>query len=386
MAELKVGSSLSFVGESHVGDPPDYDGFPVQVASTYGEDTTGSPYTIPMPAGIASGDLLEVDFYCQGGSTVTLPVSEAWTQTFLFQGTVGSSDITLMSYARIADGSETAHTLLVLFGGPAIFGTHLTKGAHASALPEAGTTSTGASSTTPNPPSLSPSWGSAKTLFRCFSATSQQTEATVFPLPNANHNQVGSSHGAMWACAIREEASSKDPGTFTVVGASNWAANTIAIRPASGDITLTQPSRLANANTLFTGAVQAARTVTQASRLANANTLFAARIDLRIAQVARLANTNTLFAGTVSLTGTTLTQAARLANANTLFAARVDLGITQAARLANAGHAVTVLEQEQVFTDEVRGEGMVGWGFEQIVNLGLEAIVQRFPVSTQQRG
>ena len=50
-----------------------------------------------------------------------------------------------------------------------------------------------------------------------------------------------------------------------------------------------------------------------------------------------------------------------------------------AARLAKAGHAVTVLEQEQVFTDKVRGEGMVGWGFEQIVNLGLESIVTAVP-------
>jgi 2-polyprenyl-6-methoxyphenol hydroxylase-like FAD-dependent oxidoreductase len=46
-------------------------------------------------------------------------------------------------------------------------------------------------------------------------------------------------------------------------------------------------------------------------------------------------------------------------------------GCAVAARLAGAGRAVLVLERERAYRDQVRGEGLVNWGYEQAVDMGL---------------
>uniref|UniRef100_UPI0015F03C90 FAD-dependent oxidoreductase n=1 Tax=Pseudonocardia pini TaxID=2758030 RepID=UPI0015F03C90 len=54
-------------------------------------------------------------------------------------------------------------------------------------------------------------------------------------------------------------------------------------------------------------------------------------------------------------------------------------GCAIAARLAAAGLAVTVLERETAYRDQVRGEGMVPWGFQEVVALGLADVLLETP-------
>jgi 2-polyprenyl-6-methoxyphenol hydroxylase-like FAD-dependent oxidoreductase len=50
-------------------------------------------------------------------------------------------------------------------------------------------------------------------------------------------------------------------------------------------------------------------------------------------------------------------------------------GCAIAATLAAGGRSVTVLERELVYTDKVRGEGLVNWGVQQAIDLGLGEVV-----------
>lgn len=54
-------------------------------------------------------------------------------------------------------------------------------------------------------------------------------------------------------------------------------------------------------------------------------------------------------------------------------------GCALAARMAGAGHTVLVLEREADYQDRVRGEGLVNWGYEQAVEMGLGETVRRAP-------
>jgi 2-polyprenyl-6-methoxyphenol hydroxylase-like FAD-dependent oxidoreductase len=54
-------------------------------------------------------------------------------------------------------------------------------------------------------------------------------------------------------------------------------------------------------------------------------------------------------------------------------------GAALAARLAGAGYAVTVLERELAYRDVVRGEGMVHWGYEQAIAMGLAEAISSTP-------
>ncbi len=57
-------------------------------------------------------------------------------------------------------------------------------------------------------------------------------------------------------------------------------------------------------------------------------------------------------------------------------------GAAAAARLVTAGLSVVVLERETVFVDRVRGEGLVPWGFDDAVAMGLGEVVLGTPGAT----
>jgi hypothetical protein len=94
-------------------------------------------------------------------------------------------------------------------------------------------------STAPNPPSLTPSWGAADTLWLAVTGWSEGTiTASAFPTNYTNTGQNGTgvagSEGVSIGWGFRElNAASEDPGTFTLGSAANWVAFTIAIRPAA---------------------------------------------------------------------------------------------------------------------------------------------------------
>lgn len=54
-------------------------------------------------------------------------------------------------------------------------------------------------------------------------------------------------------------------------------------------------------------------------------------------------------------------------------------GCALAARLAGAGYAVTVLERDHAYRDVVRGEGLVHWGYEQAIDMGIADAISATP-------
>lgn len=106
--------------------------------------------------------------------------------------------------------------------------------------PVDGTLATG-SSTAPNPPSLTSGFGSVDTLWLAIAGDMGGSLPSAIP---ANYSSVGTSTGtgpnpeSYLAVASRNlNASSEDPGTFTISSAQ-WGANTVAIQGvavASGD-------------------------------------------------------------------------------------------------------------------------------------------------------
>lgn len=112
-------------------------------------------------------------------------------------------------------------------------------GAHTSSNPEKGTAvgdGTGVS-TTPDPPSLTPSWSDTlQTLYIAFVGLGFNNTCSGFPANFPNNNTTGASSGAApgAACAATLLSNSPpvDPSTFTTTAGVTWVTNTIAVRPA----------------------------------------------------------------------------------------------------------------------------------------------------------
>jgi hypothetical protein len=215
---------------------PAWAAFPTLAATNNSiESSNVTTHNMSLPAGIAAGNLLicvaAIDSTVDSGFTLTNPAG--WT---LLRKEPGSSE-SLAAWYRFADGGE---------GATADFDTSTLQqsahrcarftGMHASAAPESATAETTAS-TAPDPPSLTPSWGAADTLWLAVTVWSDGViTASAFPTNYTSTGQNGSgtagSEGVSIGWGFREvNGASEDPGTFTISSSANWVAFTIAIRP-----------------------------------------------------------------------------------------------------------------------------------------------------------
>jgi hypothetical protein len=215
--------------------------FPVVAASSSipqppgpsgGSSPNASSHTLDLPTGITAGDLLIAGMACDGASTIGWPAG--WTA---FASSEATDPSTELAY-RFADGSEGSSISITTSTTeePTAFCYRIT-GAHPSAAPEA-TIGSVVNTTSPNPPSLSPSWGSAKTLWIAFVAVDDQGgEVTGFPsnYPDnrlANHSESGANSSCIGVATRELEAASDDPNTFTLATTRSSLPITIAVRPA----------------------------------------------------------------------------------------------------------------------------------------------------------
>jgi hypothetical protein len=208
--------------------------FPQVQGSPQDTFNTGQALSQPisLPSGITSGELLVVVLGTRNQSAtsnlswsgITLNLGGANTDPALGAG--------IWCYWRVCDGSEpssaniTAPTQTIRATARA----YRISGAQSL---EASAVAPG-STLTPDPPSLTPSWGSADTLWGAFcynfngtlnttGSPANYTAGSVFP------NVAGAS---TLGYGLRElAASSEDPGSFTFATASNSAALTMAVRP-----------------------------------------------------------------------------------------------------------------------------------------------------------
>lgn len=205
--------------------------FPVVAAENGGNNTSDSTeHTVNLPSGIQSGDLLLVIFNADSTPTITFP--EGWTQ--LFQ-TLGPTTYKHMfgAWYRIADGEEGA-TITVTTSASEQSAHTSYRITDYSGTPEVGTSSATFNSS-PNPPSLAPSWGAKDTLWFAVCGYGNNYTITAYPTDytDGRNDYADSTHGCGVGSARRElNAASEDPGTFTLSGDMRWVANTVAIQPA----------------------------------------------------------------------------------------------------------------------------------------------------------
>lgn len=200
--------------------------------------TAGTSHAITLPANISAGDLV----------LITMDI-----------GSTSATLNTLTDWAELLD-ENSANGLKILYysgagvpGNPTFTSSASTRSASiawritgaevpATQPPEIGTTASG-SSTTPDPPAVTPTGGSKDYLFIAFlgrggEEADDDTWATASPanyLPDPPLQKacgtVGTNLGGMIAAASRQvTAASDDPGTFTIATGA-WRAQTIAVHP-----------------------------------------------------------------------------------------------------------------------------------------------------------
>lgn len=187
------------------------------------------------PASISAGDTLVGAICLRDSAGATTGWPAGWTER---HDTGFNASVTLSVAVKIADGTEGATTTITSANGVGVWRLFRVTGAHASSLPEAGTPAS-AVTTTPNPPTVTPSWGSDDILvfaIECASTTSSTVSA--YPTNYTDNQSNGVSTGAPGvtigiATRALTGVSSENPGTFTINTNDNTVASTVAVRAAA---------------------------------------------------------------------------------------------------------------------------------------------------------
>lgn len=201
--------------------------------SSHGSGVTS--HTVSLPASIGAGDLLLI-FANFNGSTVAVSVPTGWTEIYDSQS--GSGSAWGWKAYRIADGGEG--TSVSVTTDVSVTSAHQTFRitGHGGNAPEL--SSAGGTSSNPDPPSLTPSWGSADTLWFAVYSHDSTTSISAYPTNYTNGNHTATASGV--ASARRElAATSEDPGTFTVTTLRDADVITLAVEPAAAGGPTTAP-------------------------------------------------------------------------------------------------------------------------------------------------
>jgi hypothetical protein len=205
--------------------------FPVVQSTITSEEVTEvTSHDVSLPAGVSSGDLVVVYVAVKNNRTVTYPAG--WTEILDTNGTGVSISV---AYRR-CDGTEGA-TIIVTSSilDASSHGAYRITGHHATTNPEVGTTTAGTDQS-PDPPSLTPSWGAEDTLWIAFHGAGGDHTTSAFPASYTDGIQENDSGSGISSASARRNlnAASENPGAFSLSsGTIQWRANTIAIRPAS---------------------------------------------------------------------------------------------------------------------------------------------------------
>jgi hypothetical protein len=211
--------------------------FPQVQTSNYGyNDSAGTSHTVNLPASISAGDLLIIFF---GFYTGTVSVPSGWSQ--LGSTDANGTNILLATFYKVASGSEGS-TVNVTTGSSckSDHTSYRITGYAASGYIEKSSATTGTDSS-PNPTTLTPSWGSADTLWIAAEAN-RNDSFTSFPSSHPDNQISGgntSTSSSSWTatCTDEDAASSNDPGAYTLSTSRYWVAITVGIQPTTAGIT-----------------------------------------------------------------------------------------------------------------------------------------------------
>lgn len=204
--------------------------YPVVESSATSGTSAASSHTANLPSGITAGDLLLLFVAASAGAARTVTTPSGWTEIY---NEVGPGDLRrAIAYYKIAAGSEGS-TLGMTGSGNINWAVTALRISGFSGVPEVSSSASG-TDTSPDPASLSPSWGSGDTLW--IAACHQRVHGTDPTLPSGYGSLVtatsgsGTSHGRMSTATRNVTASSENPGAFGLSASANWVARTLAIR------------------------------------------------------------------------------------------------------------------------------------------------------------
>lgn len=204
-------------------------------------NTTATTHSVTLSGSEASGDLavalISLDNQARAMTTITWPAG--WTEIAERILPAGTETGFAVAY-RICDGTEGA-SVTVTTDTSETFAAQVYRYAagnwHGTSAPEAASPSNG-EDTAPNPPNLTPSWGAEDTQW--IAAGTMDIGGTTVSAAPTNYTdltatQSGTGFGDVEVYTARRDlnATSEDPGGFTVSTTAAWHATTIAIRPAA---------------------------------------------------------------------------------------------------------------------------------------------------------
>jgi hypothetical protein len=208
--------------------------FPLISGNTQTAETGNSATkTLTYPVSIDSGDLLIL--FIGHDSVSGTPFGSypsGWVE--LYDG-ANSDHAGAVAY-KIADGTESGNfTVTANDSERAHHVTLKITGWHGTTAPEL-TSNTG-NSINPDPPSITPSWGSEDNLIiaACIHDNTD-TDWPVVTFPYTNNqidNSATVSSVGVGICADEDTSTTVNPGTYEMTGTDRWTAWTIAVRPAA---------------------------------------------------------------------------------------------------------------------------------------------------------
>lgn len=204
--------------------------------TAFGSDATS--HLVNMPATVANGDLLLMQFANDGTATVTVPPN--WVQ--LDSTADGASQVRQTLLAKCADGTEDGTTVDVVTStteqGDAlvirIAAFTWQQDLTARGL-EVGTAAS-ATSTLPDPPNNAPTWATTNTLWFAMighDATSglQDTASNTFSFPRDSRSSAAAGNCGLCLFGVNSSVASLNPGVCLISASEDWVAQTVAIRP-----------------------------------------------------------------------------------------------------------------------------------------------------------
>ena len=200
--------------------------YPEVLGSAVTNGSLTSPYTVSLPSGISAGDILVGTFYRGGNNTQTLTLPAGWTK-LIDEGPNGAQTYRVVVAWKIADGTEgtsmSVSSNLTSAQATRCVVARITGGISVECSAKANT----GNATTIDPPSLSPSWGTAFNLFLTVCVGTSNSALSSYPSGWNGETSTGPSALA----SLQSYASSANPGVFTVSASMGLTAYTLAVKP-----------------------------------------------------------------------------------------------------------------------------------------------------------
>jgi len=192
-------------------------------------------HILNLATNISAGDLLIMIFATDGDNTVSN--WDGFTEIFSEDNSTGAS---LHIGYKIASGSEgaTITVTVSVFEAAASICYRITGDDSGSNPPEVSTVATG-NSANPDPASLTPTGGAKDYLWIACEGNDRNYYATAWPSSYSIDQQSEYFDGAagcnVGAAARELNASSENPGTFTISTSEQWIACVVAIHPEAAE-------------------------------------------------------------------------------------------------------------------------------------------------------